>query len=105
MLRAAVAQAARDHWHALRLIAPNIDPRTLAAESVATTAAGLLGHPALWRVVHLAEALADRPHDARRLITASKLSADELPPLLRQLDALDKTCRAWTDAAYGRARQ
>ncbi len=99
-LRAAVADTAQQHWHALRLIAPVIDPRTIAAESVASAATATIQQSSLWRLLHLAEALADQPQRATRIVAASGLSADDVVKLTRHLDALDRTSRAWTQHAY-----
>ena len=99
-LRAAVADTAHQHWHALRLIAPATEPRMIAAESVATSATALLQDPTLWRALHLADAVLSEPARARRVVASSGLTADQLAHVTRQLDSLDKTARAWTARAY-----
>ncbi len=100
MMRGAVAAAAREHWHALRLIAPEPDPRTVAAESVATTAAALIQQPSLWMLAELAHLIHDEPAKARRIMTREQLAPVHIAQLGRQLDALDRSARAWTTLAY-----
>lgn len=103
-LRAAVADTAHQHWHALRRIAPATEPRMIAAESVASTATALVQDPALWRAIHLADAILTNPRQARRTIASSGLTTEELAGLTHRLDALDHTARAWCARAYQGSR-
>lgn len=100
VMRAAVAETAQQHWHAMRLIAPVIDPRTIAAESVASAATAAIQQSALWQILHLTEAMIDQPKRATRILAAANVTADDIAKLARHLDALDKTSRAWTQHAY-----
>lgn len=101
-MREAVAQTAHEHWHALRLIAPDIDPRTIAAETVATSATAVLQTPTLWRLLHTAEALADPRPRARRIALSAGLTLDDLARLASRIEAMDRSARAWSAEAYGR---
>ena len=103
-LRQAVADTARQHWAALRLIAPDVDPRTIAAESVATSATACIQDPALWQLLHLTDAMLEQPARAKRLLLSAGLAPGSLTNLSHRLTLLDHAARAWTAEAYGRNR-
>ncbi len=99
-LRAALADTTHRHFHALRLIGAQPDPRAIAAESVAAAAAAVLQLPALWTAAEIAAAVQAEPKRAARLIRSINLTSPDIDRLLNRLDALDRTARAWTLEAW-----
>lgn len=95
LLRSAVATAASQHWRSLRAIAPQADPRTVAAEAVATRACSLVQSPVLWEALHQLQQQADgEPPDT------SPIMPHEAAQLGREMEALSCAARTWADQAY-----